>query len=508
MALDDILKLTNDLLRKINIELIRERKNLSDRFSDIEGCFNKIIEKLANDDIDINTELGNLEVYLQNHASLKKDISQIGNEDFAEKLMTSLHQLQNERFIKDDIPILKKIAGNFEALAKKALNSSDSIITRRDIIIGGVGLLSGGLVGYQLPPLSGEQDPPPIISLPQKVKWKLLTFLGQGKEIESILSNTPQKLKKHVEEMTDGNFAIDIIRAEGPLISSATLLSEVDHGMHRGEQIDCCFSGIYYSQEEDVRPLYFSIGIPFGLNPEEQTAWLHYKDNDSSDETYMQKVYSLSGLKNIIAFPAAATGAQMGGWFKKEVKSIKDLQQIANMRIPGLGAKVLEEMGVNTKSIPAYQIKDMLKSGQLDAAEWTGPYDDMKLGLHEVAKYYYYPGWWEPGSTFDIQVNRQSWEKLSKDYQEIFKSACSTTYMETFAEYNIKNSIALKQIRNTKNIKVMPFSEDIMMEARKATTRVLDKYSKNSPNFREVYMVWKGFRDQIKEWSELAKRNE
>jgi TRAP-type mannitol/chloroaromatic compound transport system substrate-binding protein len=356
-----------------------------------------------------------------------------------------------------------------------------------------ISTVTGTLIGLTAGWLARQHSP----SI-NPIRWKMVSFLGENSK-DLILYNAPQMISNRVKEMTHGGFIIELNPTGQP--ATTQTLSDV----HDGINVQCSYSGIYYSDE--YRALFFGSAIPFGLDPQEQTAWLYYKQEPGDDKpTYMQTVYEKLGL-NIVSFPAAATGAQMGGWFKKEIITINDLKEL-KMRIPGLGADVLRNFGVKTdkdlvgKVIPAREIVERLRTEQLDAAEWIGPYDDLRLGIYNEARYYYYPGWWEPGTTFDVQVNKQAWEKLPKEYKVAFQAACSETYMKILAEYDRKNSEALSEIRN-KGVKIVNFSPEIMNEFQVHTSVLLDEISKQNPVFAEVYTEWQKFRDRIREWSRL-----
>jgi TRAP-type mannitol/chloroaromatic compound transport system substrate-binding protein len=199
----------------------------------------------------------------------------------------------------------------------------------------------------------------------------------------------------------------------------------------------------------------------------------------------------------------------MGGWFNKKINSIEDFDELT-MRIPGLGEAVLKEFGVRSDTdkfgqpIQITDIANKLAREEIEAAEWVGPYDDLQLGLE--AKYYYYPGWWEPSTTFDLQVNRDAWEELPKKYQKIFKNACSATYLEILTQYDLENSKALQKIRQLEKsgeLKVLRFSDEILQAAEAQTKSLLDYYASGSDIFKEVYEEWKSFKEQIRDWSNL-----
>ncbi len=270
-------------------------------------------------------------------------------------------------------------------------------------------------------------------------------------------------------------------------------------------RIQCGYGGIYYTSSK-YKPLFFGCAIPFGLNIQEQIAWLNYKKSSSDELTYIQSIYKDKLNLNIIPFPAGTTGGQMGGWFKEKVNSINDLNGKI-MRIPGLGAEVLQNLGMKThqqlvKPISVAESIELLQKGEFSAVEWTGPYDDMQLALHKAAKFYYYPGWWEPSTTFDVQVNLDVWGKLPTHYQEIFKAACHEVYMNTLAEYEHKNSQALKELPNN-GVELVEFSSEILQAAQKETEKLLNLYARIDTPFKEIYDEWRNFKKQIRSWSKL-----
>jgi TRAP-type mannitol/chloroaromatic compound transport system substrate-binding protein len=212
----------------------------------------------------------------------------------------------------------------------------------------------------------------------------------------------------------------------------------------------------------------------------------------------MQKIY---GDFNIINFPAGNTGAQMGGWFKKQVNTVADLQGL-KMRIPGMGGQVVSRMGVNVQVLPGGEIFLALDRGAIDAAEWVGPYDDEKLGLHKAAEFYYYPGWWEPGPTLEVLVNRGAWDKLPKEYQEIFKTATHEANMNMLTEYDALNGQALSRLI-ADGTKLVSFSPEIMEAAQKASVEFLEENAGKDATFKQVYEQWKSFRKQVFDWNRV-----
>lgn len=332
------------------------------------------------------------------------------------------------------------------------------------------------------------------------VKWTMISFLGEETD-EIILSQAPRRLKDKIYNMTKGRFIIDIDTQAQTNIDTDSILEKVSDGA-----LDCAYNGIYYNKEK-YRPLFFGSAIPFGLNTQQQNAWLSYKKYQNDELTFMQSIYQRSDLNlNVIPFPVAATGGQMGGWFNKEINSIDDFNGLV-MRIPGLGAEVLTAFGVKTdkhrrgKARRPKEISGALIEGKIDAAEWNGPHDDVALGLNKHTKYYYYPGWWEPGTIFDIQVNLDAWNKLRPHYQAIFKAACHETLLEILAEYDQENGKQLKEIQRSNFFpEVKQFSPEIMRTAKAKTDAILNSYAKDNPLFKEVYDEWRTFKNTIQPW--------
>ena len=323
------------------------------------------------------------------------------------------------------------------------------------------------------------------------------TFLGDNVS-PTILFHAPQRVCELVRTMTKNRFNIELKRAG----ETEEILRKVSNG-----QIQCGFSGVYYSTPR-YRALFFGCAIPFGLNPEEQTAWLNYKKNPNDKYTFIQSIYKDKLGLNIIPFPAAATGGQMGGWFKEEITSIEQLKDKV-IRIPGLGADVCRTaFGMKTHTdIGPISVEEAIKrlnEGDFFAVEWTSPHDDFELGLHKAANFYYYPGWWEPSTTFDVQVNKDAWDDLPSSYKEIFKVACHETYMSILTEYNLKNSLALKKIEET-GVILKRFDTNILRKARSTTKTLLDFYANQDEKFKDIYEEWFNFKSRIRAWSDLNK---
>ncbi len=318
----------------------------------------------------------------------------------------------------------------------------------------------------------------------QRVRWRMVTSWPRSVGI----FDGAQLLVDRVKEMTGGRFNIQIFAA-GQVVPPLQVLDSVQKGT-----VQCGHTASYfYIGKSPV--LAFATSVPFGLNAQQQNSWLYH---GGGLET-MQKIYA--DKFNIIHFPAGNSGAQMGGWFKKQIKSAIDLKGLS-MRIPGLGGQVMDRLGVNAQVLPGGEIFLALERGAIDAAEWVGPYDDEKLGLHKAASFYYYPGWWEPGPTLDALVNLKEWEKLPKEYQEVFKTAAYEANMSMLTQYDARNGEALNRLV-AGGTKLIPYSQDILQAAQKASFDLLDENADKDPTFKGVYEKWKAFREKIYKWNRI-----
>jgi TRAP-type mannitol/chloroaromatic compound transport system substrate-binding protein len=258
--------------------------------------------------------------------------------------------------------------------------------------------------------------------------------------------------------------------------------------------VQCCHTAPYYFFGKDAT-FAFGCAIPFGMNNRQQNAWMYHGGGRQLYNDFLKEY-------NIVSFPAGNTGAQMGGWFRKEIKTVADLKGL-KMRIGGTGGLPLAKLGVVPQQIPGGDIYPALEKGTIDAAEWVGPYDDEKLGLYKVAKFYYYPGWWEGGPELDLFVNTKAWSDLPKDYQAILEAACHQANVDMVAKYDALNPPALKRLI-ANGVKLQPFSNDIMAACYNATREVYDEIATKNEKFRKIYEPWKKFRTDEVEWFSIA----
>ena len=320
------------------------------------------------------------------------------------------------------------------------------------------------------------------------IKWRLASSFP--KSLDTIYGGA-EVISKRVAAATGGKFQIQVFAA-GEIVPAFSTVDAVQNGT-----VECTHTAPYYFFGKD--PTFaFGCAIPFGMNARQQNAWMYH----GGGMALMREFYK---DYNIINFPAGNTGAQMGGWFRKEIKTVADLKGL-KFRIAGIAGQVLLKLGVVPQQIAGADIYPALEKGTIDAAEWVGPYDDEKLGFFKVAKYYYYPGWWEGGPEVDLFVNIKQWEALPPEYKSILESACAEANVDMLAKYDAINPPALKRLAGN-GVQLRPFSKDIMNACFKAANEVYEEKSAMNPKFKKIYDAWKVFRDDQILWFRVTEQN-
>ncbi|RME53128.1 MAG: twin-arginine translocation signal domain-containing protein [Caldilineae bacterium] len=355
---------------------------------------------------------------------------------------------------------------------------------------GAVGAAALGVAGCQqagvIPAGQVQQAVQENPSLPE-IKWQMATSWPLA--LDTIFGGA-QIVAERVAAMTGGKFQIDP-RAAGELAPGLEVLNVVEQGaVPIGHT-----ASYYYVGKSPITA--FGTAVPFGLTARQQNAWLY----EGGGLELLQAAYK--DKFGVIQFPAGNTGVQMGGWFNKEIKSVADMEGL-KMRIPGLGAKVMDKLGVTVQVLPGGEIFQALQTGAIDAAEWVGPYDDEKLGFAKVTKFYYYPGWWEPGPSLEIQINLGEWNKLPQEYQEVLKTASYEANMIMMARYDAKNPGALKKILEETDVQLAPFPDDVMQASEEASLQLLDEFAAQDTDFNSILKQWMSFREEIQGWHSLA----
>jgi TRAP-type mannitol/chloroaromatic compound transport system substrate-binding protein len=325
----------------------------------------------------------------------------------------------------------------------------------------------------------------PAVHAQATIRWRMASSFP--KSLDTIYGGGEVFAKK-VSEMTGGKFQITV-HAGGELMPPFGVVDGVQNGT-----VECCHTVPYYFFGKDET---FAIGgaIPFGLNSRQMTAWMQ----EGNGMKLMREFYK---NYNIINFAAGNTGAQMAGWFRKELKSVADIKGL-KMRIGGFAGKVLERLGGVPQNIPGGEIYQSLEKGTIDAAEWVGPYDDQKLGFNKVAPFYYYPGWWEGGPQIDIFINQKAYDTLSAEYKAIVESAAAYAHTDMQAKYDAKNPAALKQLV-AGGSKLFRFPKDVLDAAFKESMALYSDLSGKNPNWKKVYEDYAAFRRDQNLWFRFA----
>ena len=317
------------------------------------------------------------------------------------------------------------------------------------------------------------------------VSWRMTT--SWPKSLDTLFG-AAELIAKRVAAATNGKFTIKVFAA-GEIVGGLQVLDAVQAGT-----VECGHTTGYYYFGKD--PTFaFASSMPFGLNTRQQNSWLYH----GGGLELMRDFFKDYNCYNI---PAANTGAQMGGWFRKEIKTVADLKGL-KMRISAAAGLVLTRLGVVPQQIAAGDIYPALEKGTIDATEWVGPYDDEKLGFYKVAKYYYYPAWWEGGTEGDLLVNLKAWEALPEDYKAVLEMACAEANIGATAKYDAVNPPALKRLI-ANGVKLLPFSNDIMNACYKAADEVFSEIAAKNAKFKKVYEPWKKFRDEQVQWFSIA----
>lgn len=335
---------------------------------------------------------------------------------------------------------------------------------------------------------SGETDGRgPSVQTKPRIRWRLVSSFPRS--LDTIFG-TSTILAERVSELTDGRFEIRAYPA-GELVPALEVLGAVQNGtVQMGHS-----AGYYFVGKNPA--LAFDTTIPFGLTARQHTAWLHYGGG-------MELLRELYADFNVINFAGGNTGAQMGGWFRREIGSLADVRGL-KMRIPGMGGRVMNELGTTVQVIGGGEIYPALERGVIDATEWVGPYDDEKLGFHEVAQFYYYPGWWEPGPALSFLVNRQAWDQLPGQYQQALEVATHEASVRMLASYDAKNPPALKRLVDA-GVQLRAFPSDVMRAA-SATTREILAADATDPLYRRLQESYEKWRTESFEWFRIAEHS-
>ncbi|HEX7650333.1 MAG TPA: TRAP transporter substrate-binding protein [Noviherbaspirillum sp.] len=317
------------------------------------------------------------------------------------------------------------------------------------------------------------------------INWRLASSFP--KSLDTIYG-AAETFTKRVSTLTNGKFNIRVF-AGGEIVPALQVLDAVQAGT-----VEMGHSAAYYYFGKD--PTFaFDCAVPFGLNSRQQTAWF----DQGGGRDLLRSFYKDYGIVN---FLGGNTGTQMGGWFRKEIKTVKDLDGL-KMRISAFAGKVMQRLGLVPQQIAGGDIYPSLEKGTIDAAEWVGPYDDEKLGFYKVAPYYYSPGWWEAGPQLSFYVGIKEWEKLPKEYQAAVEAASYEAHVAMQAEYDARNPAALARLLKN-GVKMRFFSKEIMDACYKAAQATMEEEAAKNAKFKKIYDPWKRFLHDQNQWFSVA----
>ena len=325
----------------------------------------------------------------------------------------------------------------------------------------------------------------PAVRAQPAVRWRMST--AWPKSLDNMYG-PDELLCKRVGEMSGGRFEIRAFPS-GEIVPPAQNMDSVSNGTVECNHVLATF---HLGKNSAVA---FDTGLSFGLSARQHNAWVLH----GGGMALLRKLYAQYGIVN---FTSGNVGVQMGGWFRKEIKSVADLNGL-KMRIGGIGGMVLSKLGALPQQIPAGDIYPSLEKGAIDAAEWIGPYDDQKLGLNKVAPFYYSPGWWEGSASITTMVNEKAWAALTPEFKAIFEAACHEQTLSMLARYDATNPGALKQLI-AGGAKVSYFPKDVMDASYKTSQEVWKELSAKNPDFAAILPHWQTFQREQVQWFRVA----
>lgn len=319
-------------------------------------------------------------------------------------------------------------------------------------------------------------------------QWKLVTtwpknFPGLGAG--------PENFARYVDEMSGGRLKIHVYGA-GEIVPPFEIFDAVSQGV-----ADAGHGAAYYWKGKVPSSVFFT-AIPFGMNAQEMNGWLHY----GGGLELWREAYAPF---NIIPFAGGSSGVQMAGWFNRELNSVADLQAL-KMRIPGLAGDVFAEAGGTAVRIPGGELYTSLQTGVIDAAEWVGPYNDLAFGLHEVARYYYYPGWHEPGSMLEFIINRNSFEALPADLQAIVTYAARAVNQDMLDEFTARNNAALEDLVKNHGAQLRRLPDDVLLALYRGSETVMQKLVAEDPMAAKVHASYQKFFDGVRAYHHISEQ--
>ena len=328
---------------------------------------------------------------------------------------------------------------------------------------------------------AGTLAAPAIAQSAPELKWRMASSFP--KSLDTIFGSA-EIFTKYVSEATDGKFQIRLFAA-GEIVPGLQVADAVQNGT-----VEMGHTASYYYVGKDLT-FALDCAVPFGLNARQQDAWMNWGGGRQLMNDFFKDY-------NIHSMPCGNTGGQMGGWFRKEIKTVDDLKGL-KFRVSGFAGEVLTKLGVVPQQLAGGDIYPALEKGTIDAAEWVGPYDDLKLGFYKVAPYYYYPGWWEGSTAVSLYCGDKAYAALPAMYKEAIAVAAGDTVGWSLAKYDAQNPRSLRELI-AGGAKVLPFPQAMMEAAFTAANDIYNETAAKNPKFKKVYDSWKPFRAEEVLW--------
>lgn len=339
---------------------------------------------------------------------------------------------------------------------------------------------------------SGENDQKivraSLESEEQIFRWKMITTWPKNLP---GLGTAPERLAKNLKAMSNGRLDIKVYGA-GELVGALEVFDAVSQGTAQMGH------GAAYYWRGKIPAAAFFATVPFGMNAQEMNGWLHYGGG-------LELWRELYAPFDLVPFAAGNSGVQMAGWFNKEINSVDDLDGL-KMRIPGLGGEVLARAGGTPVVLPGGEIYTALQTGVIDATEWVGPYNDLAFSLHTVAKYYYYPGWQEPGPTMEAMVNKQAWDSLPADLQTMIEVATRAINDDMLNEFTARNNAALVTLVEDHGVQLRKLPDDVLAKLKSISETVVAEAASEDELSARIYASYTDFKNEVGKYHALSEQ--
>jgi len=320
-------------------------------------------------------------------------------------------------------------------------------------------------------------------------EWKLVTAWPKN---YPGLGTGANRFAERVTAMSGGRLTIKVHGA-GELVPAMGVFDAVRDG-----SAEMGHSASYYWKGKHPATPFFT-AVPFGLTAQELNSWVNF----GGGQELWDELYGEFGIKPL---PCGNSGTQMAGWFRKEINSLDDIKGL-KIRAPGLAGEVMQRIGATPVQMPGGEVFTSMQTGALDAADWVGPYNDLTFGLHKVAKYYYYPGWQEPGAMLELMINKEKWDALPEDLQAIVKSAAEAENQHIYDEFTARNAEALKQLVDEHGVQLRRLPDEVLQELEKTSREAVEDLVAGNEQARRIYESYRGFRDSVMPYISVAEQS-